>query len=290
MPDRFAHSLPGRAERHWEPLAAHLHAVGQRAALFAAAFGGQPFAEAMGRLHDIGKRSQAYQAYIRQAEGAGPSRGPDHSTAGAREAVALYGEIGRILAFGIAGHHAGLMDGEGMDARLGKSLEDYQGWEADAGTLPVLGPRQLPLKHGNGIEPRFSPAFLTRMLFSCLVDADFIETERFYAHAREEGDPQRGGALSREHLEVIRAHMARHRRSDSPVNALRSAILDHANGKAELAPGLFTLTVPTGGGKTLTSLSFAAEHALTHGLRRIVYVIPFTEAWIETPSMQSPSR
>jgi CRISPR-associated endonuclease/helicase Cas3 len=105
------------------------------------------------------------------------------------------------------------------------------------------------------------------MLFSSLVDADFLETEAFYAN----GDPpQRGGRLQPEHLAMLRAYLAGHRRSDSEVNRLRSHILDHANAKAGLAPGLFTLTVPTGGGKTLTSLSFAMEHAARHGLRRIV--------------------
>jgi CRISPR-associated endonuclease/helicase Cas3 len=114
------------------------------------------------------------------------------------------------------------------------------------------------------------------MLFSCLVDADFLETEAFDARSRGEVPPERGGALTSEHIERVRAFMARHRRDDTPVNRLRSAILDHANAKATLPPGLFTLTVPTGGGKTLTSLSFAMRHAAENGLRRIIYVIPFT--------------
>lgn len=117
------------------------------------------------------------------------------------------------------------------------------------------------------------------MLFSCLVDADFLETEAFYARSRGEEPPQRGGALTPEHIEHVRDFVARHRRDDTPVNRLRSEILDHADAKAALPPGLFTLTVPTGGGgKTLTSLSFAMRHAAAHGLRRVIYVIPFAEA------------
>ena len=282
--ERFAHSLPGRPESDWEPLAAHLHAVGLRAADFAAAFGGQTEAEIMGRLHDIGKRSRAYQTYIRQAHGE-VARGPDHSTAGAREVEQLYGKIGRLLAFGIAGHHGGLMDGEGLGARLAKTLEGYDGWQEDAGPLPRLDPRDVLPNRPNGIDPCFSLAFRARMLFSCLVDADFLETERFYAHARKEAQPERGGTLTQTHLVTIRAHMARHRLTDSPVNEIRSAILDHANAKAALAPGLFTLTVPTGGGKTLTSLSFAAEHAMAHGLRLIIYVIPFTSIIEQTAAV-----
>lgn len=281
----FAHSVPGRPESDWEPLEAHLRAVGFRAAAFAVPFGGQVFADIMGRLHDIGKRSCAYQAYIRQAEGEGAERGPDHSTAGACEAVRLYGKLGRLLAFGIAGHHAGLMDGGGLPARLAKTLEDYEGWEADAGPLPTGNALKLPLKAKNTFDPAFSLAFLARMLFSSLVDADFLETERFYASSRGEALPERGGMLEQGHLNTIRHHMARHRRDDTPVNRLRSTILDHANAKAALPPGLFTLTVPTGGGKTLTSLSFAAEHALLHGLQRIIYVIPYTSIIEQTAAV-----
>jgi len=280
----FAHSLSEGGETDWEPLQEHLRAVGLRAAEFARVFGGEAFAEAMGRLHDIGKCTEAYLAYIRQGEADGSRRGPDHSTAGAQVAFQLYGKLGRLPGFGIAGHHGGLMDGGKLDERLAKAVEDYSGWEDEPGPLPGANDltRELQgLKH-NAFGAPFSMAFFARMLFSCLVDADFLETERFYAKARQETSPARGGELTRTHLEMIRGHMARHRRADSAVNQLRSAILDHANGKAALPPGLFTLTVPTGGGKTLTSLSFAAEHALANGLRRIVYVIPFAEAWIET--------
>ena len=116
------------------------------------------------------------------------------------------------------------------------------------------------------------------MLFSCLVDADFLETERFYAEAK--GAPvERGGHLDLDTLrESLRAYMARLRAeaASTPLNALRAEVLDRAVERAALSPGLFTLTVPTGGGKTLASLSFALEHAVRHGLRRVVYVIPFT--------------
>ena len=279
--DIFAHSIEGKAEREWEPLADHLSAVGARAGDFAAPFGRGRIALAMGLLHDIGKTAQAYQQYIRRPRG-GP-KGPDHSTAGAKEAIAAYGKhMGRLMAFGIAGHHAGLMDGTGhepgnLPGRLAKAIEDYGGWQDHVIGLPTVAAlaEGFALPEPNAIEPAFSMSFLVRMLFSCLVDADFLETEAFYAKS-EGTPPPRGGALEPKHREAVRAHMAAHRRDDTPVNRLRSAVLDHANGKAGLPPGLFTLTVPTGGGKTLTSLSFAMEHAAAHDLRRIVYVIPFT--------------
>ena len=149
----------------------------------------------------------------------------------------------------------------------------------------MLAPTR-PFRRSEGYKG-FSSAFLTRMLFSCLVDADFLETERFYAERK--GEPVgRGGHVSIEALrDRLRSHMRgklERARRDAPsaLNALRADVLDHAVGKSALSPGLFTLTVPTGGGKTLASLSFALEHTVRHRLHRIVYVIPFAGAWIET--------
>lgn len=285
--ERFAHSVDGQPERYWEPLSHHLSSVGGRAAELARPFGASTIALAMGLLHDIGKCALPYQLYIRRPQDKGGPKGPDHSTAGAQEADKAYGKasgrVGRMMAFGIAGHHGGLMDGSGHEAgnlagRLSKDVEDYTGWRDHVMDLPSadLLMRSLPKFERNAIEPGFSVGFLVRMLFSCLVDADFLETEAFYAQSRGAPRPSRGGTLKPEHREAVRAYMALHRRDDTPVNHLRSSILDHANAKAALPPGLFTLTVPTGGGKTLTSLSFAMEHAFAHNLRRIIYVIPFT--------------
>ncbi len=281
---RYAHSVEGQPEEHWEPLPHHLAAVGRRAADFATWFGASRMTLAMGLLHDIGKVALPYQVYIRRlSDKAGP-KGPDHSTAGAKEAVALYGrQVGRMMAFGIAGHHAGLMDGAGheggnLSLRLAKEVEDYEGWQDHVSNLPTVEALRagLPALDPNIIERGFSLAFLVRMLFSCLIDADFLETEAFYAQSQGGERPSRGGVIEPEHVRRVSDFVARHRRDDTPVNQLRSEILDHANAKAALPPGLFTLTVPTGGGKTLTSLSFAMRHAAAHGLRRIIYVIPFT--------------
>lgn len=281
---KFAHSLDDRPQADWEPLSHHLSCVGDRAAGFAAPFGASMLALAMGLLHDIGKASQAYQLYIRKGRVPGGPKGPDHSSAGAQKSRAIYGDgLGRLMAFGIAGHHSGLMDGDGhgasdLNGRLTKDLEPHDDWRDHVVGLPDAAAliATAPKLNANGIDPAFSYAFLPRMLFSALVDADFLATEGFYAQARGEAPPARGGTLTTADRDMVRAFLARHRKSDTPVNQLRSAILDHANAKAALPPGLFTLTVPTGGGKTLTSLSFAMEHALTHGLRRIIYVIPFT--------------
>ena len=286
-----AHSIAGHAEENWELLSHHLMLVGQRTAEFADAFGASSIARAMGMLHDIGKCSGTYQAYIRKDQDSGGPKGPDHSSAGAKEAMRLYDAygcpFGRMMAFGIAGHHSGLMDGNKLSERRDKQVEDYRGWEAHTPDLPDFASVRagFPRLGGNGIDKSFTPFFFIRMLFSSLVDADFLETERFYAAAHDQEPPPRGGRLGTDHRDAVRTYMAAHRRDDSEVNRLRSTILDHALGKAPLAPGLFTLTVPTGGGKTLTSLSFAAEHALTHGLERIIYVIPFTSIIEQTAAV-----
>lgn len=278
----YAHSLPDKSKEKWEPLAHHLAAVGDRAAEFAQVFGLAEAARIAGRLHDIGKCSAAYQNYIAQPAADGvQTSGPDHSTAGARVASTAYrGPLGRMLAFAIAGHHAGLADAENLKGRLTEAyrIEPHNGWEAECGVLPDI--RALtPSRHSQpGVDKGFTAAFLTRMIFSCLVDADFLETERFYAEANGE-IVSRGGHAG---LHILRdrlcAYMERLQSSakPTPVNILRKQVLDHAIAKAERSPGFFTMTVPTGGGKTLASLSFALEHAVRHGLRRVIYVIPFT--------------
>jgi CRISPR-associated endonuclease/helicase Cas3 len=248
---------------------------------FASVFGWGAAGEVAGRLHDIGKTSAEYQAYIAQPPTDVATRGPDHSTAGAREVRNRYGaSLGHMLAYAIAGHHAGLADGVKLLNRLDPAYEikRYEGWEEYTGSLPK--PTQLmPTRRLRPGAPKgFSAAFLTRMLFSCLVDADFLATESFYDKA-ENRTNQRGGFASLPELLVrLQAHMARISAGapDTAVNRLRAQVLEHAVSKAGIDPGLFTMTVPTGGGKTLASLSFALEHAVRHGLRRVVYVIPFT--------------
>ncbi len=280
----YAHSLSEKPISDWESLDCHLHAVGALAADNAAPFLGTEIGRAMGLLHDIGKASKAYQAYISRPPSA--AKGPDHSTAGARAAFKLYGpQLGRLMAFGIAGHHAGLANGLAAGARRSLAdrlnpaktmIEPHDAWKAYAGPLPSVAALALPSFKDNPAHRGFAHAFLTRMLFSCLVDADFIATEQFYAHAK--GEPlERGlGCLQPAHLDAVRKFMAGRAAPATDLDQLRANILAYATARAELAPGLFTLSVPTGGGKTLTSLRFALEHAARHDLRRIVYVVPFT--------------
>lgn len=124
----------------------------------------------------------------------------------------------------------------------------------------------------------FQMAFLVRMLFSCLVDADFLDTETFYnrIEGRTTLRPELGMGPTLTELKVaLDLHLAGFR-ADKSVNQIRAEILKHVRAHADLRPGLFSLTVPTGGGKTLASLAFALEHAIHHGQQRVIFVIPFT--------------
>ena len=268
----FAHSLPNPDQSRWEELRPHLELVAASAANFASVFGFGALARVAGLLHDIGKLSPEFQAYIRQLR----ATGEDHSSAGALVARDRYPEfLGKCLSYVIAGHHAGLADGPALKDRLADKAKIVPaGWEAHAGELPGAASLSPAQRMTPGEFGGFTQAFLIRMIFSCLVDADFLATETFMAQG---ADKTRGGHADLTTLrDRLATHMAAKRKTDTPLNILRGDILDHAIGEAALEPGFFTLTVPTGGGKTLASLSFALEHAVKRGLKRVIYVIPFT--------------
>lgn len=273
----FAHSLPGASRTRWELLSDHSRAVAECAAKFAAPFGLAQLAHLLGMLHDIGKASPAFQAYIRGDR----ASGGDHSSAGAWIARERYGTAtGIIAAAAIAGHHAGLADGAALTARLDRAKDLVPAdWERHVGPLPALKDlRPTADLRLDGGPKGFAASFVMRMLFSCLVDADFLATEAFYAAANGEAIARGNYTALSELRDRLAAFMTEKSAAapDTPVNALRAAILRHALEKAALPPGLFTLTVPTGGGKTLASLSFALEHAVRHQHDRIIYVIPYT--------------
>ena len=172
----------------------------------------------------------------------------------------------------VDGHHAGLPDGEGDATSLTFHLckaQEPQGVEAESPKdVRTLLPDFLR-KDGN-----LKVWLWVKMLYSCLVDADWLDTERFMDAKRAESRPDAFDGLPTL-LERYRAHMATFR-ADTPVNKLRADILQVVLAKAKNAPGLYTLTVPTGGGKTLASLGFALEHATAHGKRKIIYAIPYS--------------
>ena len=269
-------------------LAEHLQGVAGAAAEFAQALGpaSAPWAELAGRWHDLGKYRPGFQRYVRQAEDAHiehrvAGREKTHSAAGALWAMQQLNQsklpYGHVLAYLIAGHHAGLGDwDEDLRPRLASTDSAQELAEALAAQPPaavLATDGWVPTLQGiPGGGEGF--ALWLRMLFSCLVDADFLDTEAHF----DAGKPERRGgfpALAQMHA-TLADWMAARPVAATPVNALRADILRQCRAKAALAPGFFSLTVPTGGGKTLSSLAFALEHALAHGQRRVIYAIPYT--------------
>ena len=264
----------------------HLLAVARLAADRARPFGGEDWARLAGLWHDLGKYRPRFQRYIRQASGfeadahiEGGAGRVTHSTAGAMLACDRFAEAGRVLAYLIAGHHAGLDDWHGgLEARLAGQDGRDELKEALAAEVPadVLdhGTFTPNLRNIPGGSAGFS--LWVRLLFSCLVDADFLDTEAYMdpvKSAQRSQWPDLGALLDRfdQHMAELTA-----KATPTPVNRLRAGILAECRARAAEAPGLFTLTVPTGGGKTLSSMAFALEHAKRYGKRRVIYVIPYT--------------
>lgn len=263
-----------------QTLASHLQGVGELASQFAAKFGVSNIGRLTGIWHDLGKYQQAFQERIRKLTGydvddegaSGSAPKVDHSSAGGILAAQKFGPDNPVT-FAIMGHHCGLQDREDIKYRLERKKDLLTESLANADVEirePILNPEKPSLKTAD------DQTFFYRMLFSTLVDADRLDTQNFCepekTHLRRNQiDLKAYDALLNEFMQKKVAAAA-----TTPLNELRQNILHHANEQASLAPGFFSLTVPTGGGKTLTSLSFALKHCLQHGKERVIYAIPYT--------------
>ena len=272
----YAHSTENADQHDWEPLTDHLVSVGELAADYAAAFGSADVGRLAGVLHDLGKAKPRFQRRLVDASVQEPHSGEGARFIADREPK---NPMGRMLAHCIAGHHTGLSNGLTRDGSPSMPLRERLAQAESLGLppgieLPSLDgkpPRPLAMHRTASADFVFSAAFFTRMLFSALVDADRVATAQFYGEHKETLYPTLD-RLQRALRETLAAFgPPRH-----AVDQTRAAVLTAVQAQASAAPGLFSLTVPTGGGKTLTSLSFALEHAVTHGLSRIIYVAPFT--------------
>jgi CRISPR-associated endonuclease/helicase Cas3 len=251
---------------------AHLKGTASLCAGFAASFGCAEQGELAGLAHDLGKYSAAFQRRLK-----GSAEQVDHSTPGA---FICAKRKQNYVAFCVAGHHGGLPDGGGrgdtgdqatlvgrIQRAVEREIEPNPCWSQE-------------IKLPNPKFPNFcqidalTETFFIRMLYSCLVDADFLDTEEFMAgHPVERGGGDPFPALEKK----LEDYVAQWFPPKGELNTRRCAILNAclAQGQAQ-APGLFTLTVPTGGGKTVASLAFALRHAKEHGMSRVIYVIPYT--------------
>jgi CRISPR-associated endonuclease/helicase Cas3 len=288
---KYAHSKPGSQPCEWQPLETHLKNVAYRAARFAESFQSSDWAWNAGWIHDIGKADGRFQAYLLREnglddagyDGSGGGR-VNHSSAGAAFAEEVFNQpkrpIGRALAYLGAGHHAGVPDWFESDTgaaslriRLEEgllSLDCIRDWSKRlCNSLRHIDKPPLFLK-----KERFH--LWVRMLYSCLVDADYLDTEAFM---QPEKSHCRSGFTSLGKLKALfDAHMGQKTSAspNTPVNAVRQEVLAACRSAAMQQSGLFSLTVPTGGGKTLSGMAFALDHAVKHGKARIIYVIPYT--------------
>jgi CRISPR-associated endonuclease/helicase Cas3 len=283
----LAHSANPQGKTH--DLARHLYDTAQLVADFASAFDSAGFGRCAGLWHDLGKNALDVQARLAQSADAHIEGGPgsgrvDHSSAGALYALdTLKAGLGLPLSFVIAGHHAGLADKVDLDNRLAGKRDRLQA--ALANPAKVVPPAERPVPpsflqaapgvSAEDLKRRYE--LWVRMLFSCLVDADFLDTER---HFQEQQFRLRGHYLSLAQLkERFDKELERRfaQALPSKVNYIRNQVRAACQAKGRGCPqGVFTLNGPTGCGKTLASMAFALEHAARHQLERIIVVLPFT--------------
>ncbi len=277
----------------------HLNSVAKLAGEFTAEFGNKDWGELLGYWHDLGKYLPAWQAYLMRNSGCDPNahiegnnNRPNHSTAGAVLAIDKLSKVldkaSKLLAYGIAGHHAGLPDWYAhLDTRLLDDTSNLNTKELDLirnipeaqKFIDLPTPKTIPSvfsntstneKNANGLEQLH---LWVRLLYSSLVDADFLDTEKFMNPERftERGDYKSLNQL-KEKFDVYMSEKS----SNNPLNKKRDEILELCRDKAKLQHGFFSLNVPTGGGKTLSSMAFALEHAIKHNKKRIIVAIPYT--------------
>ena len=284
----FAHSN-GDDVAKWQTLQDHCKGVAELSASFANSFESSKCGWLLGMVHDLGKARASFQSYLYRCNGV-EDPDPDfgdrtHASAGAIWLWQYAGNLGKALAYCVAGHHAGLpdwSDGATPDGALAMLLKH------DALILNESPVSKWIADHENAwLTERLSPpftfnskdsslSFWIRMMYSCLVDADFLDTEAFMDSERAALRPSAVPLATLAKRFFLKLDEKQRSATDTHVNRIRSEIRTACESAAEMPPGLFSLTVPTGGGKTLSGTAFAFKHALCHGLKRVIYVIPYT--------------
>ncbi len=260
----------------------HSEGVAKLAEEFAGAFGMASWGRALGILHDKGKEKTDFQRYIRIVSGydaanVGRFNDKTHAYVGALYAYSYYKPFGAILPFVIAGHHRGIQDFSELKETLQKE------WPQEVSENAVLPELTFPEKFRT--EQVQDLNHIIRMLFSCLVDADYLDTERFMQPSTF---ALRGGKRSLEELlplleEKINSFATT--APDTPVNRIRNEVQQRCCETSTMQPGFYALTVPTGGGKTLSSVLWAMRHAVKYGKKRIIIAIPYTSIIIQTAAV-----
>ncbi len=270
----YAHTKDDAEANEWQTLDAHLSNVADLTSSFSAAFGAPELGKVIGKCHDVGKADTRWQSYLRN-----DGSGIDHMIAGGILASQHTPELASLP---ILGHHGGLKSLAEAKSILKNARHNTHIQAAiERADIDIPEIRILPtfLQSGEDSAMRRKCEFFVRMLFSSLVDADFLDTEQFMT-------PEKAVARDSEHslnqlaskFESSQSQLG----SETEINATRSRIYETVTQKAEAPPGFFSLSIPTGGGKTRTAMGFALKHALAHDLDRIIVVIPYTSIITQT--------
>ncbi len=262
----YAHSENASGKKH--SLKKHLEEVARLASVFADKFQAGPWGYLAGLLHDLGKVNPAFQDYL----GGKTIRGPDHSSAGA--VLATQRQYWKGLAFLLSGHHGGLPSFPDIKQRLQEKSSEPAIQEVCRNADQIV-----TLPEPDSPPPLNSPLqveLFLRMVFSTLVDADFLDTEHHFNPEKSEfrKKPYDLKALGR----LLHADQTRKFADCDPnaVNRVRHEIYQDCLQAAAWPPGIFRLTVPTGGGKTRSGLAFALEHAANRNKQRVIVALPYT--------------
>ena len=294
MTDLYAHSRNKAGIKHH--LSDHLSSVSKLAGELLADTPLADEAVLAGLLHDLGKYGDLFQARLK-----GEEKGIDHWSFGAWSAISEYKAIAAALA--IEGHHIGLqhLSKNHLSGINPKQLEMNHPLQLRLSetNLDVIKSRLLTdgitpsIKNtllGNELNSTVSTMLDIRMVFSCLVDADFLDTEAHFNGTSEgkqyrqpgpELEAERALKLLLEHIKEVRSRT----QAAQKVTEVRSSLFNNCLNAADSATGLFTLTAPTGSGKTLAMLVFALKHAIERRLRRIIIVLPYLSIIEQTASI-----
>lgn len=259
----------------------HSKGVAQLAESFADKIGFKEWGTVLGMLHDKGKEQEKFQRYIRKVSGymqdlKGAERTP-HAYVGALLAKSLYPQSYPLLSMPIMAHHAGLYDSADFKERMKMEIPD----DIKCDDL-VADNLRMP---ANKVWKQQDFHHLIRVLYSCLVDADFLDTKQFMDDSRAEFRKKQKSL--KDLLPMLESFLIELLQSSekTELNELRSSIQNRCKEFADETPGFYSLTVPTGGGKTLSSLVWAMNHAVKYGKDRIIIAIPYTSIIVQTASI-----
>lgn len=261
----------------------HCHNVAELAKQFATEFGMGDCGYVMGLLHDKGKEKNEFQNYIQDVNGipghtGWTSDGKAHAYAGGLVAKKVLNPIYPLIGNPIMGHHRGLYDYIDLEEEEKKGV-----------------PAEVNIPYGEIFSVPFPSWFQTsalqqkdfhhieRMLYSCLVDADYLDTERFMQP--EQASLRGNKAKMEDLLPKLENFLSSFGTPTTEVNKIRNEIQQYCLAESKGASGFYSLTVPTGGGKTLSSLVWALNHAFHNGKKRIIIAIPYTSIIIQTAAI-----